>query len=233
MAPAALFDHWESNGELFDYPPELCIRNTFIDGRCPRMPSLDGFIKERRVRSCPSSGVDNEVCEAAIEADVVTTVGSSTLCVDLVDLAVSVERRGSSKSVTTGTGAASTSSRSSNDPSWDEADLDADGPGPLQSSAPTILSLGSLLAEETPQEELRNKGSMTHGQWCKPCAFFHTRGCESGADCEFCHICEPGAKKMRKKEKHQAFKMRNSGLAYAGYPVPPICGMIPVGIMYL
>jgi hypothetical protein len=36
---------------------------------------------------------------------------------------------------------------------------------------------------------------------CKPCAFLHTKGCASGFDCEFCHMCEAGAVKQRKKQK--------------------------------
>merc|ERR1712087_895144 len=36
---------------------------------------------------------------------------------------------------------------------------------------------------------------------CKPCAFVFKDGCESGANCTFCHLCAPGEKKRRKKEK--------------------------------
>lgn len=36
---------------------------------------------------------------------------------------------------------------------------------------------------------------------CKPCAFMYTKGCENGLNCEFCHICEPGEKKKRRKDK--------------------------------
>merc|ERR1719231_1755474 len=34
---------------------------------------------------------------------------------------------------------------------------------------------------------------------CKPCAFFHTKGCESGINCEFCHVCGPNEKKKRQR----------------------------------
>lgn len=45
---------------------------------------------------------------------------------------------------------------------------------------------------------------------CKPCAFLYTRGCTNGASCSFCHLCEPGEKKRRAKEKRTAkhFAMR-------------------------
>jgi hypothetical protein len=38
---------------------------------------------------------------------------------------------------------------------------------------------------------------------CKPCAFAFKEGCESGASCEFCHLCPPGEKKRRKKHRKE------------------------------
>ena len=50
-------------------------------------------------------------------------------------------------------------------------------------------------------------GSANHGSGqCKPCAFHHTKGCQCGAMCTFCHLCMPGEKKRRQKEKQQAAK---------------------------
>lgn len=47
-----------------------------------------------------------------------------------------------------------------------------------------------------------NIGSRGHNlRLCKPCAFWNTKGCKDGVDCKFCHLCEPGEKKRRKKEK--------------------------------
>jgi len=54
-------------------------------------------------------------------------------------------------------------------------------------------------------------GSKAHdgfGQ-CKPCAFVFKDGkesCRSGTNCKFCHLCEPGEKKRRKKERQAAKK---------------------------
>lgn len=43
-------------------------------------------------------------------------------------------------------------------------------------------------------------GSEGHdAKLCKPCAFFHTKGCTSGESCLFCHVCPPHEKQDRKK----------------------------------
>jgi len=36
---------------------------------------------------------------------------------------------------------------------------------------------------------------------CKPCAFAHTKGCENGVNCKFCHLCAPGEKKRRQRRR--------------------------------
>jgi len=50
--------------------------------------------------------------------------------------------------------------------------------------------------------ELPSVGSAGHAVGrCKPCAFFHTSGCANDLTCKFCHLCEPGEKKRRRREK--------------------------------
>jgi len=50
--------------------------------------------------------------------------------------------------------------------------------------------------------EAPNLGSASHHlQKCKPCAFFNMKGCRDGVECQFCHLCEAGEKKRRKKER--------------------------------
>lgn len=45
-----------------------------------------------------------------------------------------------------------------------------------------------------------------HSRECKPCAFLDSRkGCVRGGDCPYCHLCEPGEKKRRQKEKRKLF----------------------------
>jgi hypothetical protein len=49
---------------------------------------------------------------------------------------------------------------------------------------------------------LPSRGSALH-EWgvCKPCAFVFQGGCKNAKDCQFCHLCEPGERKRRKKER--------------------------------
>lgn len=54
-----------------------------------------------------------------------------------------------------------------------------------------------------------SRGSTQHGVGrCKPCAFVHRpTGCAGGVECKFCHLCEPGEKKLRQKQKHEAVRL--------------------------
>jgi len=54
--------------------------------------------------------------------------------------------------------------------------------------------------------ELPSAGSSQHPAECKPCAFLHTKGCENGLRCNFCHLCGPGEKKRRQREKQEKMK---------------------------
>merc|ERR1719253_1114079 len=76
-----------------------------------------------------------------------------------------------------------------------EAALTA-GVGPVQ--AMPLPPAGPALGTE----ELPSMGSQGHALGtCKPCAFLHTKGCENGLSCQFCHLCESGEKKRRRKTK--------------------------------
>jgi len=66
------------------------------------------------------------------------------------------------------------------------------------------FDLGPLLDDsEVGSVEVPTLGSKSHYlNQCKPCAFLYKEeGCRSGIGCTFCHLCEPGEKKRRKKEK--------------------------------
>ncbi|CAJ1444926.1 unnamed protein product [Effrenium voratum] len=66
------------------------------------------------------------------------------------------------------------------------------------------LRLAQVLPAPEKERELPSKGSAQHAlKSCKPCAFVW-QGCRNGTQCEFCHLCEPGERKRRKKERRMA-----------------------------
>merc|ERR1712159_944468 len=65
----------------------------------------------------------------------------------------------------------------------------AEAVAPPELGTPALPSIGSLLH---------------HKKECKPCTFFHTRGCENKEDCQFCHLCGPSEKKKRLKAMKRA-----------------------------
>jgi hypothetical protein len=78
------------------------------------------------------------------------------------------------------------------------------------------LLVGEQSTAEQPTADLPSAGSALHQAGrCKPCAFVHSKGCDSGAACDFCHLCEPGEKKRRQKDKLRskkvAYKIRLAG----------------------
>merc|ERR1719454_753682 len=83
--------------------------------------------------------------------------------------------------------------------------LDGLPPPPLGEAPAPAAGLQISLAEaiappELGSERLPSIGSLLHHKGeCRPCTFFHTRGCENKEDCQFCHLCGPSEKKKRLK----------------------------------
>jgi len=74
----------------------------------------------------------------------------------------------------------------------------------FEASLPVLSLSQALEVPELGTPELPTVGSSGHHVGnCKPCAFFYTRGCGSGVDCAFCHLCPPGEKKKRRIEKKE------------------------------
>lgn len=74
-------------------------------------------------------------------------------------------------------------------------------PEPVQPVGPAAtLRLAGWLDTAS---ELPSVGSALHFEdQCRPCAFaWRAVGCESGTACTFCHLCAPGEKRRRAKEK--------------------------------
>jgi len=82
-------------------------------------------------------------------------------------------------------------------------------PPPPISMAPMaapVLRLAEILPPlELGSQGLPSMGSMLHHRGgCRPCTFFHTRGCENAEDCPFCHLCLRGEKKKRLRAQRSA-----------------------------
>mmetsp|Transcript_113186 Transcript_113186/g.283324 ORF Transcript_113186/g.283324 Transcript_113186/m.283324 type:complete len:373 (+) Transcript_113186:136-1254(+) len=81
--------------------------------------------------------------------------------------------------------------------------------------AAAAAAAGEPLAVALPGSEQCPRGLPTVGsaghqfRLCKPCAFVNTKGCKDGAACKFCHLCGPGEKKRRKKEKSAFWRTVN------------------------
>eukprot|EP00435_Cladocopium_sp_Y103_P058076 s878_g20.t1 len=78
----------------------------------------------------------------------------------------------------------------------------------LVAAANAFASASGLALQQDASSELNlpSAGSTGHhlGQ-CRPCAFWTTKGCSSGQECQFCHLCAPGEKKRRQKAKRAFF----------------------------
>jgi hypothetical protein len=178
-----------------DYPVPLFVRNTFITAGVARPISLDEFIEERRVHSCPVESLPG----------LGSGDGSLTMPMPLglpqpppFTFMDSVMAAAASASA-----AAAAASHC-----WMGKMASCDSPvSPMTSShqkseAPILRLADALVEPELGSEELPTIGSAGHriGD-CRPCAFFHTKGCSNGTECSFCHLCPAGEKKRRQREK--------------------------------
>jgi len=167
----------------YEYPVPVMVRNTFIEAPVGRPASLEGFYMERRVHSCPVVQ-NNYECED--EPPVrqplhrAITLGAEALMAKLADA----------------TGF------------WADVPVSASETQCASREAPQVLMLSEMLQEpQLGSQELPTVGSAGHHSGtCKPCAFLHTRGCENGTQCTFCHLCPPDEKRNRRKQKQAAFR---------------------------
>lgn len=101
-----------------------------------------------------------------------------------------------------------------------------------------VLRLADALPEpELGSSEMPTVGSRNHRLGtCKPCAFLHTKGCNNGEQCSFCHLCEPGEKKKRQREKRLQQQINTNravaaatgiGLPAAAWPAMTAGGLDP------
>lgn len=71
------------------------------------------------------------------------------------------------------------------------------------------FAVGENGAPEPLPEEYPSEGSQLHGTGaCRPCAWFwKASGCQNGADCKHCHLCDSGEIQRRRKMKQSMMRM--------------------------
>lgn len=175
----------------FEYPVPYNIRNTFVDTGLSRPLSLDEFYEERRVRSCPvvppgCAMGSEDLAQAQLQR--AATAGTSMMASAVAAAAAA------SAAAAAATRCWMSSVPHQRDTVSSKAACGRQGP---------VLSLFDLMQEpELGSPELPTVGSAGHhAGTCKPCAFYHTKGCGNGVNCSFCHLCPAGEKKRRQKEK--------------------------------
>mmetsp|Transcript_145567 Transcript_145567/g.363029 ORF Transcript_145567/g.363029 Transcript_145567/m.363029 type:complete len:263 (+) Transcript_145567:60-848(+) len=113
------------------------------------------------------------------------------------------------------------SPKSDGSPAWITA-AGAQWPSPMEDAPSQGVSMESTSACPTKQADWASGflpacpsiGSQAHDLGtCKPCAFVFKGGCANGMACTFCHLCTPGEKKRRKKERLLNRKGRH-GVSY-------------------
>lgn len=175
----------------FEYPVPYTIRNTFVDTGIGRPLSLEEFYEERRVHSCPVE----PPCFGADEGGAMTTGGSMMASVAYAAVAASA-----AAAAATRCWMASASRRGDATPSS----------GVLGNMAPVLRLAEWVQQPELGSPQLPTVGSEGHNAGtCKPCAFYHSKGCSNGVNCSFwatpwfgfCHLCPADEKKRRQKEK--------------------------------
>lgn len=217
-----------------EHDPFFVIRNTFIDTVLQRPLSLDGFFQPREIHSCPASrptsmdemdlppGLEN-LLEIINEDCPSTPPASVTKVIEQEQPAI-----GEACPYDCGADAMGAVGLSSLPPppvSWAPTMTQfavTAPPPPSFSPGGSIfqLNLSQMLTEpEADSSFLPSVGSAGHSTGdCKPCAFFHSKGCGNGTRCTFCHVCGPDEKKRRRVEKKQQKRLfGHSNASYSAY----------------
>jgi hypothetical protein len=182
---------------------ELFCKNTFLTAAEPMSPSLRPFYRERSVQTCPGA-----------------QVGCLQGLFDNGDMAVPSVVRQTQPTASPAAGMPPT-------PCWGAAPATALSLADMLASPPSappcveqltarvlvqVLPFWQVPQMAPPSEPpVRggppSVGSALHGTGkCRPCAFLHTRGCEHGTQCAFCHSCGAGERKRRKQAKVEMLK---------------------------
>jgi len=196
-----------------ELPSLYHIKNTFIDTPLQRSPSLEKLVGIRRVNSSPPAmmedlikAVDPFALDGVAPA---SPTGSSIDESEDVDGGVEVTRRRLLEEelvICTETGSASDLGGSTRAATTAEpAHPFSAGSGQISDASRQEDTLArTALPDDEPvigSAELPSRGSALHRFGaCKPCAFVGHGVCRNDVNCQFCHLCEPGEKKRRRKE---------------------------------
>lgn len=196
----------------------LVVRNTFIDFN-DRTPSLDEFFFERKVMSCPVSMISEPGSEADVElCDENVPPGQPTLHRSKTVGSTATTAPWRRAKLETPAAEVATSFATNLIESQDGTRSDCSTTDTVESTLPLtpengfapLMTLGKKVviapAPGPISADLSSLGSVGHEQGtCKPCAFLHSKGCTSGKNCQFCHLCDSGEKKRRQKDKRAFF----------------------------
>lgn len=218
--------------EDFEYPVPLFVKNTFIDADVTRPASLQPFINERQAFSCPTSMISEpgSDCNGLAAGPPYPTLmpyspgETFKKCATLGSSLPLVVSNGCPQATlpTSKPGKKGVAPASlhvfDQDAVSDCSTVDTTVLGAFHKSPPPSPAGAGFLRKMSGQSTdflaappglgraLPSKGSAGHERReCKPCAFMHTKGCSSGVDCQFCHLCPPGEKQRRQKDKRQFF----------------------------
>jgi len=215
------------------FSSQVSVRNTFIDFPASRSPSLERFMEVRKVHSSPPSGGGQVTIHKPMETEDLlghTLVQESLLDLDHLESLARPTSQWEGVGCKSDTGAPS--SQCGSDASTHAAPLSLSALISQSDDNSTVLSFkqsaqgeptsrGAAHNQDAVQDAcafnpaaLPSRGSKLHmvGR-CKPCAFVFQQGCKSGADCSFCHLCEPGEKKKKKERAccQETFSPRSKG----------------------
>jgi len=183
----------------YEYPVPFVVRNTFIEAHVDRHTSLDEFFQERRIQSSPAEPKERED-------------EGSHLRTPSLDLLKSPEPQHMSSAIASGAESFMTSMAAVSafwTQPYQEVQMAPAQDFNAMQQMPCVLRLSEALqgTGQLGSNEMPTVGSAGHHNGtCKPCAFLHTKGCENGTQCTFCHLCAPEEKRRRQKDKHEAFK---------------------------
>mmetsp|Transcript_15088 Transcript_15088/g.33189 ORF Transcript_15088/g.33189 Transcript_15088/m.33189 type:complete len:222 (-) Transcript_15088:175-840(-) len=203
MAAAQTPGNLKYSGELdgaMIYPAPVFVRNTFTEVNSKPSPFFEGLMNEWQVYSCPTSGVSeaSEAFSSPTQEEAFSAPCSGYMpglaLARSAQLGVETQRRTTDHQDSSDCSTADTAERVALTPPPEFARSVSIEENIIQEMA--AAATGTAL----------NVGSAGHHLGlCKPCAFVNTKGCASGMQCQFCHLCQPGTKKLRQKEKRLFF----------------------------